>query len=344
MIPQPYNSDMDPVALSPLQGIQLYLDSRELLVAAEQASKDALADARRDLTRFGTWLETTLPCVKGGQSRQTLAQCRNDDLTRWLLANPQWKSPNTKKRVLNTILACFKWLEDEGHGRNPFRRPRGLKFPAKARREATRAEYVAFMRKGTRCLRRALYFLFNCGARTCEMREIIWPDIHWDDSVIFLYQHKTARLTGQPRIVGLTPRILRWLRNLFRQRSPWPENVFVNSDGAPWNRRSFALHLRRVAKRLGLDEGVADKVSGYCFRHTAATEGDEAGIQDRRVATFLGHSDTKMLNNYSKARKKPQHVREVALEMEAARRLKRKEGRIVQPKTKKPDWVQAELF
>lgn len=271
------------------------------------------------------------PLVAGEPVRpngdRPLAEFSNDDLTRWLIVNPQWVSAYSKHDALDAIIGCLAWYEDEFKVGNPFRRKRLPRFPKKQRREAATGEYVIMMgHRSSRQLRRALWCLYNVqGVRPGTMRGVIWPEFDWQASCIRTMAHKTARVSGKPLIIGLTPRQLRFFANLFRQRPPWPDNVFLNTDGKPWTRRSFALHLRRTAKRLGLDENAGERVTAYCFRHTFATQADEAGAARSDTKTCLNHKNDRMLDQfYSKAGQKPGHVRGAAIRIEQLRRQARK--------------------
>lgn len=285
-----------------------------------------------------------------------LGECSNDDLTRWLLVNPQWKSDYSKDDALQAIVACYAWYEDEYKVPSPFRRKRLPEFVKKPRREARIEEYVALMGKrrrvgerwrvgSSRQLRRALWCLYNVqGVRPKSMRDLTWTEFfvwdeqegaarapdqvggEWQGGFIKTYKHKAVRKRKKPLIIALTPRQLRFFWNLYRQRPPWPANVFLNTDGKPWTRRAFAQHLRRTALRIGLDEGAEERVSAYCLRHTFATDADEAGLARADTAMLMGHGDEAMIREvYSKASSKVRHVLRAAEEMERRRRSARRE-------------------
>lgn len=253
-----------------------------------------------------------------------LSEANNQDMLAWVLANPQWKSGHTKKNNLLAIYDCFNWYAEEEDLRCPYKRGKVPKFVTPPRREATEAEYIKLMgHESSRELRRALWALWNLGMRTCELRELLWSDVNWENGSISTYSHKTARQTNKPRLIALTPRQYRFFRNLYRQRPPWPGNIFLNTAGQPWTRRSFALHLRRTAARVGLDDGVAQKVSAYCLRHSFAGVADEAGVKHEDAASLMGHSTEMFEQVYSKAGSKVRHVRKTAVAIEAGRRSSR---------------------
>lgn len=179
------------------------------------------------------------------------------------------------------------------------------------------------MTRGSKPLRRALYFLHRSGCRPCEMREAEYEDILWDKSVVALYRHKTARTTGQARLIPLDAGTLRFLRNLRKRHPEGQEKIFLNSHGTVWDRHAFARHLRRTAKRIGLDDGVEERVSACCVRHLFTGEMVDLGFSDRQIADALGHADTRLVSWYSHNRHKIESLRRTAQEMRRRKRERR---------------------
>lgn len=324
------------------------------LVYSAASAELAITEAVRIATEMrllpGAVSGPAQPLVRKNGDR-AIAEGRSDDLIRWQLVNPQWQSGHTRHNNLVAILDCFRWYDSEYKVGCPYSRKKLPKILKTSRREAFEAEYVVLMgHRSSQSLRRALWTLWNVsGVRTCEMREMLWTDFNWDGGFVLTYKNKTVRATGKPRLVVLTPRQLRFFQNLYRQRRPGAVHVYTNTRGQPWSRRSFALHLRRTAQRIGLDgsraEGVS-KVSGYCFRHSWATQADEAGAKEQDTALLLGHNDARMLRTvYSKASRKVVHVRQVSEEMERLRRQARRNRAKLQPKKPRKDgFEQPDLF
>lgn len=266
--------------------VAAYLRHLERQAKADKFSADHLSNIRRDLTRFEAFV--------GGA--KLVHECRQHDLSSWVEENPQWKSVCSQRNSCASVTGCFRWAEEEELiDRAPYRTPRAIRgATAKPRRPATTHEYLELIRHGSKQLREPLFFLRETGARTCEMREVIWTDITFGDQpCIVLFAHKTARKTGKGRTIALNKVVAKFL--LWMQRSSRSEHVFVSTDGTPWDRSSFARHLRRTALRIGLDEGVIDRVSGYCLRHTFTVSALTSGFTSKEVADQLGHSDCKMV-------------------------------------------------
>ena len=288
--------------------VDRYLHHLSTRLAAGDYSAHGFEDSERELRKFAAQHGTKL-----------LTDCRRHDLTSWLDDHPEWRSNWTKRRILTTVIRPFLWAEDEELiPASPYRKPKSLKLPARPRREASAKEYVALMRHGSRALRRALFFLHRSGARTCEMREITWPMVDLGRGVIRKDDHKTLRQqqVPVPRLIGLDEGLVRFFKNLLRQRSPGSEFVFLNSRGQPWTRHSFARHFRRYADRLGL----APDLVGYAVRHQYATEAIEGGVGEKELADALGHTTTRMVSYYAKTAGKIDHLRRVAKSVKRQRR------------------------
>lgn len=272
--------------------IDAYLADLEIKVKQNNHSWTAFDNARRDLHKFAATFGT-----------QPIDQCRQHDLTQFLNEHPEWQATNTKQRVAAEIVSCFKWAEEEELAdRCPYRRPRILRgLPTKVRRPADPAEYIALMRFGSRPLRQALYLMRKTGMRTCEVVELEWESVRIDGPApphLHLEKHKNRRKTGKPRVIALDAAAVRFLANLRRNRIAAGVSyarVFLNCDGNPWDGHTLARHLRRTAERIGLDDGVAERVSAYCLRHMWTVDALEGGAHEKEVSENLGHTTTRMV-------------------------------------------------
>jgi integrase len=293
--------------------VEAYLAALAARVEIDDYDGDAFLNVQRELERFAAAHDFAV------------ADCKQHDLSAWLDANPSWKSAHTKKRIVRGIVGCFRWATDEELiDRCPYRQVKAISaLPYEPRRPADKSEYMLLMRKGSRALRRALLFLRRTGARTKEMREIRWPDCHIDDgpAYIFVKKPKTRRKSGS-RKIGLDPGMAAFLRALRRQDRDPNGLVFTNCDGTAWTRRSFALHLRRYALKLGLDNGASQRISAYCFRHTYTVDAIKSRVSDRRICDQLGLASAAMLDKVygSHTRNQEAHLADVAKEVQDKRR------------------------
>jgi len=293
---------------------------------AGEFSLSSLNAVKLDLPRFGKLFGS-----------QRITDCRKRDLLDFLFGNPErfpgWKPGDprngrpwgncTRKRLLAEILACFNWAADDGEliARSPYKRPKNLKLRTQPRREASPTEYVLLMRKGSRSLRRPVFFLRRIGARPCEMREATWEDVDLELGLVLLFENKTLRATGRGRAMGLDRATLRFLRNLRGQAKDQAGPIFRTAKGRPWTCRHFCQTLRLTLQRAGVDPGAGKRVTAYCFRHSWTTRALERGIGDRQIADQLGHSSTAMINWYNHAKGKATYLRAIA--EEAMRRDRR---------------------
>lgn len=266
--------------------VAAYLRYCERQNRAGAFSTDHLANVRRDLSRFMAFVGPDKP----------VTECKQHDLSSWIESNPQWLSVAKRRNAVAAVRGCFRFAEEEELiDRCPYRTPRSLRGAVpNTRRPATTDEYLSLFRHGSRALRNALFFLRETGARTCEMREALWTDLTLGERpCIVLYKHKTARKTGQGRVIALNHVVAKFL--LWMKRSSRSLFIFVNCDHGSWDRHTFARHLRRTAERIGLDEGVIERVSGYCLRHTFCCAALTSGFTTKEVADQMGHADTKMV-------------------------------------------------
>jgi len=294
--------------------IAAYLSSLRTRLKGNDVSTHHLVASERDLERFAEFRpeDADLPM---GQLR--MSESFQADLDAFLL-NPNWGNA-TRKRVRGEILACFNWAASDGglilH--SPYRRSKRLKLPVEPRREASPAEYVMLMRKGSRPLKRALMFIAR-SARTCEMREAMWIDVDWQARCVELFENKTKRVTGKSRLIGLDPILYRVLRRMHERARDQSGFIFRNTHGKQWQVNAFCQHLRKTLQRHKMDPGRGKRVTAYMFRHSWAGNAEENGCTDREIADGLGHSGTQLVHYYSKARKRK--ANQVRIAEKAARR------------------------
>ncbi len=234
-----------------------------------------------------------------------IKECRQQHMVKWLAAHPEWKSSHTKSDSAGAVVTCFRWAQQENvTGPSPFRKPKGL-WPALLPRVAIRPdEYDSIMlaakRRGYRssriAFRRALFFLWETGARTCEMREVVWTDIDWETGMVSLAVHKTLASTGEARLIAMSGVLIRYLRLLNRKR-PKDDHVFLNGRGTPWQPERFASLFKKAATAAA----VRLNLSPYCLRHGFTVSALERGVGERQVADLLGHTTTRYISWYGRS-------------------------------------------
>jgi integrase len=174
-----------------------------LRVAGPELSPAALDDFRRVLAAFAADFGDT-PVIG----------LRQIDLMLWVKKHPEWKSPWTRKRVIQTVKRPFNWAVRLGELHyNPLL---GATSPAgEPGRPMTDAEFNAILRSTSAVFRRVLVFLRFSGARPGELAAAKWTDLDLERGVITLHKHKTAKKTRRPRVIALNAvlvKLLIWLR------------------------------------------------------------------------------------------------------------------------------------
>lgn len=288
--------------------VSLYLRHLEARASAKTISEQSVDRARFYLDSFAREFGS-----------MAVADCENSDLGDWLANHAEWASPHTKGDAIGAVVSCFRWASENwkksGIKQSPYRRNKKIIGEPLPRKAIVPEQYRQIMVLARQCngrmrsnrrslpsrnpFRLALFFLWRSGARTCEQREARWSDLNWSGA-IQLWEHKTMRATGEPRIVPLDPWVIWILRRVFEQRHrpPPTDHIFLNSRGRPWT-KDFCKLFRKYARLAG----VPDDVSTYSIRHGVCVDLLEHGCTDRETADILGHASTKWINWYGRSSK-----------------------------------------
>lgn len=281
--------------------ISQFLAEKTALAQRGQYGDDSLRKVRFYLGIFSEY-----------QGENRIEDCRRSDLRRWILSHPEWQAPATLDQACRTVITCFRWAANEVEliTHCPFARPANLIPPLRQRVSILPEEYQAIMDYARSCngrdrrarssrslFRNAVFFLWETGSRTCEMRSIRWTDVDWDAGVIRLEDHKTAAKTGRVRLIPLTKKLLRLLRLLKRHALSDKDCIFQCGHGKEWTQRTFAEMFAKYAVAAGVRPGVTP----YSLRHGFTVRGLEAGIGDRQLADVLGHTTTRYIAWYGRA-------------------------------------------
>lgn len=299
--------------------VSFYRDEKRL-----QFRSGAYSAARLEKTEFYLYSF----CEQFGSLE--VSACRNTNLTKWLLGHEEWASPHTKNDAVGAVVGCFRWAVEDRHiDRIPFTRPKKLWPTPQPRHAIEPEEFTVMLEFARRCngrgrraapsrtaFRLALWFLWETGCRTCEMREIEWPMIDWDCGVARLAKHKTDQ-SGLERVIPLSDRALRLLGWVKRRSGKLL--IFPNGRGRQWTRGTFAKMFRRYADLAG----VRKDVSAYCLRHGFTVMGLDNGVGNRQIADVLGHASTRYVDYYGKGTKqKAAYLRKVVGQVHGSRRGK----------------------
>lgn len=110
---------------------------------------------------------------------------------------------------------------------------------------------------------------------------------------IVITEHKTARVTGKPKIIPIGEKLSHIVDQSISDRTAGP--VFIRSNGKPWTSDSLGRTFRQIRKAANL----ADDLVVYLARHEVATKlCQKVGIAAARDA--LGHTNIKTTSRYVK--------------------------------------------
>ena len=171
-----------------------------------------------------------------------------------------------------------------------------------------------------------LTLLYDSGARVQELADLYVGDLRLDCPA-------QVKLTGKgrkTRSVPLMDKTVVLLKNyLLEQRLDTPSSfehpLFFNSQGKKLSRQGIAYILKKYANECGID-----KISPHGMRHTKAMHLTEADVNPIFIRDFLGHTDLKVTEIYSKT----------SIKMKKAALDKMKSGKDVIPEKPLKDWTE----
>ncbi len=135
--------------------------------------------------------------------------------------------------------------------------------------------------------------LYATGLRIGEALALETRDIDACRGVVHVRHGKG----GRPRLVMLSPRLLRVLRAYWGQeRPPAPFLFSSQKTGRPICRDAAREALRRAARAAGLEKYITPHV----LRHSFATHLLEGGTDLRTIQVLLGHSNIRTTTVYAR--------------------------------------------
>jgi site-specific recombinase XerD len=171
-----------------------------------------------------------------------------------------------------------------------------------------------------------LTLLYDSGARVQELADLRVGDLRLD----FPAQVKLTGKGRKTRSVPLMDKTTVLLKNyLSEQRLESPSDfehpLFFNSQGKKLTRQGIAYVLKKYAIACGIEE-----ISPHKMRHTKAMHLTEADVNPVFIRDFLGHTDLKVTEVYSKT----------SIKMKKAALDKMKSGKDVIPEKPVKDWTE----
>jgi integrase len=238
--------------------------------------------------------------------RLVSSQVKPFHLTRWLDSHPNWRGARRSAQAI--VKRAFSWGKGEGlisdnplaHIKNPPIQKRERVISAAERQQILEAIPDKAFNQFVRAL-------LGTGCRPSEVANVTAADVNIELGIWVLKKHKTAKKSGKPRIVYLSPDMAELTRELMAIHSTGP--LFRNTRGRPFTRNAWRCRFRRLRQRFPNLDGVV----AYSARHTFATDALVNGVGLVQVAALLGHSNTTMVTTtYSHIAANVNHMREAA--------------------------------
>lgn len=234
-------------------------------------------------------------------------QIRPHHVQSWLDTKTAWGATSRHDGV-STVKSAFRWAVKQGHvERNPLAE---LEKPKRAaRREVIPppADIDRMFRAIIApCHSDLFLFMAETGCRPKEARtlEAAWLDRA--EGLAVLERHKTRKKTGKPRVIYLTPIAAEIAFRLADLNPVGP--IFRNTKGNPWTRSAVVQAMESFKIRAG----VGDEMVTYALRHAYATEALARKVPAAHVAELMGHSDLRMMKNYSHLSEKTESLKQAA--------------------------------
>lgn len=251
--------------------------------------------------------------AKWGKLRIT--QLRRRHVRKWLKESRY--NPTSQNKALGCVKRAFNWaVEEEYIFRNPIahvRKPRGVTRDRIL--EAGERELILSAIRDE-SFRDFILGMSLTGCRPGEVASVTRENVSLQHGIWVLPKHKTAKRTGRPRVVYLSPAALELTTRLMAKN---PEGSIFRSyrGGKPWTRNAVRQRFKRLRQKFPQLAGVV----AYTYRSSFATDALEKGIPDATVAELLGHTGTGTLHRfYNKLSAKVTHLRNAAATAGAAQR------------------------
>lgn len=169
-----------------------------------------------------------------------------------------------------------------------------------------------------------LTLLYDSGARVQELADLRVGDLRLDVPAQVKLTGKGRKTRNVP-LMDKTIVLLKQYLSEQRLDSPtcYEHPLFFNSQGRKLTRQGIAYILKKYASECGIKE-----ISPHKIRHTKAMHLTEADVNPIFIRDFLGHTDLKVTEVYSKT----------SIKMKKAALDKMKTGKDVIPEKPAEDW------
>lgn len=223
-------------------------------------------------------------------SMKDISDISNDDLidfnNNYILKNNY--SASFQNQVVNAVKLYFSAIQHKKMDVELIHRPRREKvLPNVLSKEEIKAILDAPYNLKHRAM---LAMIYSCGLRRGELLNLTKFDIDSKRMVVIIRMAKGKK----DRIVPLSPKILRLLRDYYKSYTP-KEFLFEGQGGGKYSEKS----LENVFKQSLFKAGNKKPVTLHWLRHSYATHLLESGTDLRYIQDLLGHKSSKTTEIYT---------------------------------------------
>ena len=215
----------------------------------------------------------------------------------WQERKGKSKSANRRLGELKTF---WKWMGDEVPG-NPWSKVQPYGEEKYTKYVPPPEDVAAILDKATPREKALLDFLLCTGARVGEAYQLLWKHVDFKAKELQLWTRKRKNSNPEPRSIPISGPLLTLLEDLWNNRVPGAEHVFINPDtGKPYERLQPAV--RDMMSRLCKAAGVETVFGFHALRHYVAKlliEGGNAKFGE--LQTLLGHQNATTTDIYLKS-------------------------------------------
>lgn len=221
-----------------------------------------------------------------------------------------YKSDQTQRTYITSCKAVMEWAVKKKSlnvHKNPFAEAKVPKVTSRAV-VISEEEHLALLEFWKNdCFCDYLQAMWFTGARPGELAKV--EARHFSEGLWRLdsTEHKTGRVTGKDRIIGVTDGLKEIVDRLSKLYPEGP--IFRNSQGRPWKTSTMHVRFEKAREK----KVIRSKVVPYSYRHAWATHALENGRLDLyEVAKALGHQTTQMVMlHYDHSRKNAEHLKDI---------------------------------
>ncbi len=219
-----------------------------------------------------------------------------------------WRAGRRAERHAKTVYCegvivkqFFKWAKSRKLlADDPLAAIRLNKPRQESKRGPSLAEVNAILAAAGEPLRTFLAALAFTGMRVGELQRLRVEDVDLAGGWVHIVSRTGAETkTRESRKVPIHPRLLAVLRAYPRPRSGWFFTAEVSDKhptrGRPLSAKRINDRLARVLERLGLPAGRESGFVAHSLRHFFETFAVNAGVPQRAVDSWLGHSSDKSM-------------------------------------------------